>query len=169
MRVYHIATPGDVIKVGKFMTEQSDNDRQLYYGYNMNKDTVLPMYQKMAENLNKQTFIVAKETLWSGMLGFIHLAHTDKRIELGIYVKPDVRNQGIGGNLLAMAMLYTFVLMNKDMEMQCINRNYDIRKLIADYDKTLETYPDEQVAILSNTVENQRKAISRLGRAMWNF
>jgi len=168
MKIYRIASPGDVIEIGQFMSEQSDADRQMYYGVNMKPEIIEPMYEKMAGNLDKQTFVGVREPFGS-IIGFIHLAHTSKRIELGIYVEPNYRGQGIGGNLLAMAMLYTFTLMGKDMEMQCINRNYDIRKLISNYDKTIETFPDEQVAILPNTVENQSKAISRIGRALWNF
>jgi GNAT superfamily N-acetyltransferase len=169
MKIYRIATPSDVIDVGHFMADQSDDDRNMYYGYNMRADAVVPMYEKVAANLSSQSFVVVKEPFGKPTLGFIHLARSGERIELGIYVDPEVRNQGIGRNLLAMAMLYTFTLMGRDMEMQCVNRNYDIRKLISEYDKTTDIYAGEQVAVVHNTINNQSKAIGRLGRAMWNF
>ena len=169
MKIYRIASPLDVKDIGIFLSEQDEIDRSLYFGYNMQPEAIQTMYEKNSNNLNKQTFVVVRDSSSYALIGFIHLAHTLKTIELGIFIDPFYRKQGIGGNLFAMAMLYTFVLMNKNMEMQCINRNYDIMQLIKNYDKTLDSYSDERVAIILNTVENQRKAITRIGKAMWNY
>lgn len=169
MKIYRIALPTDVVDVGQFMSKQSDDDRQIYFGCSISPEAVVSLYTKISKDLQSQTVVVVKE-LSGNIVGFIHLAHTKEgRIELGIYVSPSNRQEGIGGNLLAIAMLYTFSLMGKDMEMQCVNRNYDIQRLISKYEKEVQIYSGEQVAIIPNTVENQRRAITRVGRAMWNF
>jgi GNAT superfamily N-acetyltransferase len=169
MFYYRIAGPHDVREIAKFMSMQSPEDLQMYFGHSISPAAVEQLYVKTEKNLDKQAYVIVKD-MYAGLIGFIHLAQAGKdKIELGIFVDSAHRMKGIGKTLMAMSLIYTFTIMNRSLMMQCVNRNFDIRRLITEYERTVEVYEGEQVAVIPYTIDNLSKAITKLGKSMWNF
>jgi len=169
MYFYRLAGPRDVKAIAKFMGLQSVEDRQMYFGHSISSDAVVELYRKMESNLDKQVFVIVKDRD-SSLIGFVHLAQTGgNKIELGIFVQPKDRKKGVGQMLMAMSLMYTYTVMNRDLTMQCVNRNFDIQKLIKEFEKRTEVYEGERISVIPYTIDNLAKAITMFGKNMWNF
>jgi RimJ/RimL family protein N-acetyltransferase len=117
----------DYNKFGDWLKIQDEETRQLYFGVAGSQHVITTLMDRVLANTDSHYFLVAKDV--NRWVGTIHIAVHNKIVEFGLIVDEDYRGQGVAGNMLEEAILWSRNRGYTDLYMHCLGWNKPIQHL----------------------------------------
>lgn len=136
----------DYPQFGDWLEIQDEETRQLYFGVAGSQHVIQALMDRVVGNPNEHYFLVAKDgARW---VGTIHLAVSNRVVELGVIVHEDYRGKGIAGEMLEEALLWARNRGYQELFMHCLGWNKPIQHLCHKHGlETHNMYGDSEVEI----------------------
>ena len=131
---------------GDWLEIQDEETRQLYFGIAGNTHVIHALMDRVLTNPDDHYFLVAKEgNRW---VGTIHIAVNNKIVEFGVIVDKDYRGQGVAGDMLDEAIIWSRNRGYTELFMHCLGWNKPIQHLCHKHGlETQNMYGDSEVEV----------------------
>lgn len=116
-------------KYGRFLKSLDSETLISFFGIPTKHEAIDKLVESITNSTHKHTFIIATDKQFN-WVGVVHIALHNKSAELGVIVKPEFRNRGIGNELISQAILFCRNRGYLDIYMHCVSRNNAIMHLV---------------------------------------
>jgi RimJ/RimL family protein N-acetyltransferase len=106
---------------------QDEETRQMYFGITGSHYVIETLMDRVIKDPDRHYFLVAKDgARW---VGTVHIALHKDTVELGVIVDEEYRRQGIAGQMVEEAIVWTRNRGYHELNMHCLGQNQPINNL----------------------------------------
>ena len=134
----------DYQQFGNWLEIQDEETRQLYFGVSGSQHVIRALMDRVLTNTDDHHFLVAKDA--GRWIGTIHIAVSGRVVEFGVIVDEEYRGQGVAGDMLDEAIVWSRNRGYTDLFMHCLGWNKPIQHLCHKHGlETHNMYGDSEV------------------------
>ena len=166
----------DYSQFGDWLKTQDEETRQLYFGVAGSQHVITALMERVLSNPDDHHFLIAKEgNRW---VGTVHIAVSGQVVEFGLIVDEEFREQGVAGEMLEEAIVwsrnrgYTELFMhclgwNKPIQHLCHKHGLETKNMYGDSEVEMKLPPANWVTINKEICIKQRNLFHRFLQHTW--